>query len=76
MPSWGWWEYGLDGAPARLSMGQDLDYNHVIVYFTTDDLIGFSPFIVSKREEDEGSGVCVAFARVSPRMRVRTWALV
>lgn len=47
----------MDGGPAGSCMGQDLDYNTVIVYFTADDLIGFSPS-VPKRKEKEGRCVC------------------
>lgn len=55
MSSRGWWEGVLDGGPARRCMRQDLGYNTVIVYFTTDDLIGSPPF---KSEEKEGPYVC------------------
>lgn len=48
----------MDGGPAESCKGQDLDYNTVIVYFTADDLIGFSPS-VPKRKEKEGPSVCV-----------------
>lgn len=47
----------MDGGPAGSCMGQDLDYNTVIVYFTADDLIGFSPS-VPKRKKKEGRCVC------------------
>lgn len=42
-------------------MGQDLNYNTVIVYFNADDLIGFSPSD-PKSGEREAPGV---FACVS-----------
>lgn len=54
--------------PAKHCMGQDLDYNTVIVYFTADDLIRFPPYD-PKRAEKERLCVCVC-------MRVPTWAWV
>lgn len=39
-------------------MGQDLDYNTVIIYFTADDLIRFSPSD-PKRVEKERLCVCL-----------------
>lgn len=44
--------------PAKRCMGQDLDCNTVIVYFTADDLIRFSPSD-PKRVEKERLCVCV-----------------
>lgn len=40
-------------------MGQDLDYNTVIIYFTTDDLIRFSPPILRERRKGDCVSVCV-----------------
>lgn len=50
----------------KLCMGQDLDYNTVIIYFTADDLIRFSPSD-PKRAEKERLSACVC---------VLTWAWI
>lgn len=74
-PSRGWWESVLDGGPGKRCMGQDLNYNTVIVYFNADDLIGFSPSN-PKSGEREAPCVCGVFACVSLWIYVLTWVWV
>lgn len=74
-PSRGWWESVLDGGPGECCMGQDLNYNTVIVYFNADDLIGFSPSD-PKSGEREALCVCGVIACVSLWICVLTWAWV
>ena len=48
----------MEGPAKELCMGQDLDYNTVIIYFTADDLIRFSPPPILREWRKRGS-VCV-----------------
>lgn len=41
-------------------MGQDLDYNTVIIYFTTDDLIRFFPAILREWRKGDCVSVCMS----------------
>lgn len=62
MTLWGLFLKG--GPPAERCMGQDLDHNTVIIYFTTDDLIRFSPPILRERRKGDCVSACGVFACV------------
>lgn len=60
------------GCPGKRYMGQDLDYNTVIIYFTTDDLIRVFPAIL--REWRKGDCVSARGLFACQWMCVLTWA--